>query len=304
MWDPGQYRRFADERSRPFADLLARVRAQSPQLVVDLGCGPGELTATLASRWPDAEVRGVDSSAEMIAAAQALLRAGGPAAPAAVGLGSRLSFTLADAADWQPDQPPDVIISNAVLQWIPDHLRVLARWAGLLAAGGWLAIQVPANFDQPSHVILRELAGSAAWKEQLAGVRLNRQAAEPAEYLDVLARAGCEVDAWETTYLHVLQGADPVLDWYRGTGLRPVLAALPPGRRPSSPRNTGPGCARLTRRSRTGRCSRSGGSSRSPSAVSGCELPAGCGGDPRWHCGRRAGGPAVAASGRPGPFLA
>ena len=229
MWDPGQYRRFGDERSRPFVDLLARVRAQSPQLVVDLGCGPGELTATLARRWPDAEVRGVDSSAEMIAAAQALLRTGDPAAPAAVGLGGRLSFTLGDAADWQPDQPPDVIVSNAVLQWIPDHLRVLARWAGLLQAGGWLAIQVPANFDQPSHVILRELAGSAAWKEQLAGVRLNRQAAEPAEYLDVLAQAGCEVDAWETTYLHVLHGADPVLDWYRGTGLRPVLAALPSG---------------------------------------------------------------------------
>jgi trans-aconitate 2-methyltransferase len=232
MWDPGQYRRFADERSRPFADLLARVPAQSPRLVVDLGCGPGDLTATLASRWPEAEVRGVDSSAEMIEAAQALLAAdaadhheGTPAAS----LARRLSFTLADAADWQPDLPPDVIISNAVLQWIPDHLRILGRWAGVLAAGGWLAIQVPANFDQPSHVILRELAGSPAWKEQLAGVRLNRQAAEPAGYLDVLARAGCEVDAWETTYLHVLPGADPVLDWYLGTGLRPVLAALPPG---------------------------------------------------------------------------
>jgi trans-aconitate 2-methyltransferase len=232
MWDPGQYRRYAGERSRPFADLLARVRAESPGLVLDLGCGSGELTATLSSRWPDAEVRGVDSSAEMISAAQALLTpesAAGQGTPAADGLGNRLSFTLADAAAWQPDQPADVIVSNAVLQWIPDHLSVLARWAGLLSAGGWLAIQVPANFDQPSHVILRELAGSPAWSERLAGVRLNRQAAEPAEYLDVLARAGCEVDAWETTYLHVLHGADPVLDWYRGTGLRPVLAALQPG---------------------------------------------------------------------------
>jgi trans-aconitate 2-methyltransferase len=232
MWDPGQYRRYAEERSRPFADLLARVRAESPRLVLDLGCGSGELTATLASRWPDAEVRGVDSSAEMISAARALVAPGAaasPCAPAADGLGRRLSFTLADAATWQPGQPADVIISNAVLQWIPDHLRVLARWAGLLSAGGWLAIQVPANFDQPSHVILRELASSRTWSEQLAGVRLNRQAAEPTEYLDVLARAGCAVDAWETTYLHVLHGGDPVLDWYRGTGLRPVLAALPPG---------------------------------------------------------------------------
>jgi trans-aconitate 2-methyltransferase len=233
MWDPGQYRRFADERSRPFADLLARVRAEHPKLVVDLGCGPGELTATLASRWPDAEVLGVDSSAEMIAAAQVLLAAepaGGPGGRALEAAASgRLSFTLADAADWRPDRLADVIISNAVLQWIPDHLRVLARWAGLLSAGGSLAIQVPGNFDQPSHAILRELASSPAWRPLLGGVRLNRQAAQPAAYLDVLADAGCQVDAWETTYPHLLQGTDPVLDWYRGTGLRPVLAALPPG---------------------------------------------------------------------------
>lgn len=233
MWDPGQYRRFADERTRAFVDLLARVRAESPQLVVDLGCGPGELTARLGRRWPDAEVRGVDSSAEMIDAARALLAAEpadsrGEQAPERTGSG-RLSFTLADAVDWQPERPADVIVSNAVLQWIPDHLRVLARWASMLAAGGWLAIQVPGNFDQPSHVILRELAASPAWRPLLGHVQLNRQTAAPAAYLDVLARAGCEVDAWETTYLHVLRGADPVLDWYRGTGLRPILAALPPG---------------------------------------------------------------------------
>ena len=197
---------------------------------MDLGCGPGELTATLASRWPDAEVRGVDSSAEMIAAAQALLAADGRTGRGrAPEMGSgRLSFTLGDAADWTRP-PADVIISNAVLQWIPDHLR---SWPGGLAcsaAGGWLGIQVPGNFDQPSHVILRELAGSPAWNEQLAGVRLNRQAAEPDRVPGRAGRAGCQVDAWETTYLHVLHGADPVLDWYQGTGLRPVLAALPPG---------------------------------------------------------------------------
>jgi trans-aconitate 2-methyltransferase len=216
MWDPGQYRRFAGERSRPFADLLARVRAEDPRLVLDLGCGPGELTATLARRWPAADVLGVDNSAEMIAEAQRLAA-------------GRLRFTLADVRQWQPDRPAGVIISNAVLQWVPDHLDVLARWAHFLAPGGWLAIQVPANFDQPSHVILRELAGSAAWRPLLTGVRLNRQAAEPAEYLDVLARAGLTVDAWETTYLHVLQGENPVLEWYRGTGLRPALSALSPG---------------------------------------------------------------------------
>jgi trans-aconitate 2-methyltransferase len=219
MWDPGQYQRFADERSRPFFDLLARVGAEDPGLVVDLGCGPGTLTVTLASRWRGAEVRGVDSSAEMIAAARAL--------PA--GEGHRLSFSLGDVREWEPAGRVDVIVSNAVLQWIPGHLSVLARWASFLPAGGWLAFQVPGNFDQPSHAALRELAGSDRWRPLLDGVQLNRQAADPAEYLDLLAPAGFDVDAWETTYLHVLHGDDPVVDWYKGTGLRPVLAALPPG---------------------------------------------------------------------------
>jgi trans-aconitate 2-methyltransferase len=121
-----------------------------------------------------------------------------------------------------------VIVSNAVLQWVPDHLTVVARWAGFLQPGGWMAFQVPANYDQPSHAVLRELAASDRWRPLLGDVPLNRQAADPAEYLDLLARAGLEVDAWETTYLHVLHGEDPVLDWYKGTGLRPVLAVLQP----------------------------------------------------------------------------
>ena len=219
MWDPELYQRFGDERSRPFFDLVGRVAAESPEVVVDLGCGPGTLTATLARRWPGAEVRGIDSSAEMIEAAQTL--------PAD---GQRLRFALGDVRDWKPDGRADVIVSNAVLQWIPDHLVVLARWAGFLPAGGWLAFQVPGNFDQPSHRALRELAGSGRWRPLLAGVQFNRQAADPAQYVDLLARAGFEVDAWETTYLHVLHGDDAVLDWYRGTGLRPAIAALPPGR--------------------------------------------------------------------------
>lgn len=219
MWDPDQYQRFGDERSRPFFDLVGRVAAENPEVVVDLGCGPGPLTAALARRWPRAEVRGIDSSAEMIEAAQALrAEAGG-----------RLSFALGDVRDWKPDGGVDVIVCNAVLQWVPGHLGVLARWAGALQPGGWLAFQVPGNFDQPSHRALRELAASSRWRALLAGVQLNRQAGDPAEYLGLLAGAGFEVDAWETTYLHVLHGDDPVVDWYKGTGLRPVLAALPPG---------------------------------------------------------------------------
>jgi trans-aconitate 2-methyltransferase len=219
MWDPDQYRHFGDERSRPFFDLVGRVAAEHPAVVVDLGCGPGTLTAALARRWPSAEVRGIDNSPEMVKVAQAL----------PVDSGQRLSFALGDVRDWAPDGVVDVIVSNAVLQWVPDHLAVLARWAGFVSEGGWLAVQVPGNFDQPSHVVLREIVGSGRWRPLLAGVQLNRSTASPAEYLDLLAGMGFEVDAWETTYLHVLHGDDAVVDWYQGTGLRPVLAALNPG---------------------------------------------------------------------------
>jgi trans-aconitate 2-methyltransferase len=221
MWDPAQYLKFADERSRPFYDLAGRIGTADPALVVDLGCGPGQLTATLAERWPSAEVVGIDSSAEMIDAAK---RAGygGDA------LAGRLSFQTGDVRDWRPGRPVDVIVSNAVLQWVPGHEDLLPHWAGWLAPGGWLAFQLPGNFDQPSHAVLRELAASDRWRERLAAVEFNRQPGDPARYLDLLARLGLAVDAWETTYLHVLQGPDPVTGWYKGTGLRPALAALPP----------------------------------------------------------------------------
>ncbi|HTX84897.1 MAG TPA: methyltransferase domain-containing protein, partial [Streptosporangiaceae bacterium] len=194
MWDPAQYLHFADERSRPFYDLAGRIGAIAPGYVVDLGCGPGNLTASLAVRWPQAEVLGVDSSAEMIAAAQQADYA------AAAGQG-QLSFAVSDVNDWQPARPPDVIISNAVLQWVPNHLELLPRWAADLAPGGWLAFQLPGNFDQPTHAVLRELATSPRWRDRLSGVQLNRQAGEPGEYLDLLGRLGLIVDAWETTYL-------------------------------------------------------------------------------------------------------
>jgi trans-aconitate 2-methyltransferase len=219
MWDPAQYLSFADERSRPFFDLAGRIAATSPATVVDLGCGPGQLTASLAARWPDANVLGIDSSAAMIARAQAIDDSG------MAGRGT-LRFRIEDVVDWKADSPVDVIISNALLQWVPDHLELLPRWVGWLADGGWLAFQLPGNFDQPSHAVLRELASSDRWRAALGGIQLNRQSADPGDYLDLLARLGLAVDAWETTYLHVLRGPDPVTEWYKGTGLRPVLAAL------------------------------------------------------------------------------
>ncbi|MDR2984373.1 MAG: trans-aconitate 2-methyltransferase [Nocardiopsaceae bacterium] len=223
MWDPARYRQFGAERSRPFHELVARVGVTEPGFVADLGCGPGELTAGLCERWPTAEVLGVDNSAEMIAAA------GKVVAGLQDGLRRRLRFELADVSDWKPARPVDVVVSNAMLQWLPEHEKLLSRWAGYLAPGGWLAFAVPGNFDEPTHRLLRELAALPRWRDPLAGVAFNRQAADPAEYLDLLAREGCAVDAWETTYLQVLEGDDPVLRWYKGTGLRPVIAALDDG---------------------------------------------------------------------------
>ncbi|HST49068.1 methyltransferase domain-containing protein [Jatrophihabitans sp.] len=211
QWDPAQYARFSDERSRPFFDLVGQIGAGSPGVVVDLGCGSGELTAVLASRWPAARVRGLDSSAAMI--------------EQTVG-GDRLSFGWGDAADFDAGGV-DVLVSNALLQWVPGHQELLVRWAGQLNAGSWLAFGVPANFGSPSHRLMRELAGSDRWASRLAGVLRHADAvAEPAEYLELLVTAGLRVNAWQTSYLHVLSGPDPVLEWVRGTGLRPVLAAL------------------------------------------------------------------------------
>ena len=218
MWDPSKYRQFADERSRPFYELVGRIGATAPGLVADLGCGPGELTAELSRRWPEAEVIGVDSSAEMIAATESVVSSG---------RWPRVSFVLQDAWQWTPSRPVDVIVSNAMLQWVPGHQALVARWAGWLSQGGWLAIQVPANFGDPTHRLIRELSASPRWAPLIGDLGLTRQADEPTEYLDLLTQAGCaSVDAWETTYLHVLEGEDAVLRWISGAGLRPILAAL------------------------------------------------------------------------------
>jgi trans-aconitate 2-methyltransferase len=213
-WDPEQYGRYADERGRPFRDLLARVFADRPRRAVDLGCGPGTLTALLSDRWPDAVIEGVDSSAEMIAKARPLAT-------------DRLSFRVGDVADWAPPPDADVVVSNATLQWVPGHRELIARWAAALPTGGWLAFQVPGNFAAAGHRLMRELAGAPRWAERLAGVLRHHDAvAEPLEYARVLDASGLRADVWETTYLHVLTGPDPVLEWLRGTGLRPVLAVL------------------------------------------------------------------------------
>jgi trans-aconitate 2-methyltransferase len=215
VWDPADYLRHAGDRARPFADLLARVGATGPRVVVDLGCGTGELTASLARRWPSAQVTGIDTSAEMLA------EAGPWAVP------GRVSFARGDVRTWTPDGPVDVLVTNAVLQWVPGHEDLLRRWAGELAPDGWLAVQVPGGFRAATHVLLAELCRSPRWAERLADAAPRTDAVlEPAGYLDVLTGAGLAADVWETTYLHVLAGPDPVLGWVRSTALRPALERL------------------------------------------------------------------------------
>ena len=215
-WDPEHYLTYADERARPFVELLSRIEARDPRTVVDLGCGPGNLTAMLAARWPGARVLGVDSSAEMVAAAR---RDHGEAA----------AFEVGDLRDWAaPDGGVDVLVSNATLQWLPDHLHLLPALVGRVAPGGWLAFQVPGNFDQPSHGVRVELAAEPPYAEHDPASGIHGSHA-PDAYLDALATTGCVVDVWETTYLHVLQGDDPVYDWVSGTGARPTIQSLPDG---------------------------------------------------------------------------
>jgi trans-aconitate 2-methyltransferase len=214
MWDPDQYGLYADERGRPYHELVGRVAADRPGLVVDLGCGDGSLTATLAERWPEATVLGVDSSEAMLA------EAAGRATP-------RLSFASGRIEGWRPDRPVDVLVSNAALHWVPDHRSHLPRLVEMLAPGGWLAVQMPGNGDAPSHRLLTALRRSPRWRDRVgAGPERWPDVADPAEYARQLLCLGCRVDAWETTYVHVLTGPDPVLEWTRGTALRPVLAQL------------------------------------------------------------------------------
>ncbi|MCT2584885.1 trans-aconitate 2-methyltransferase [Actinophytocola gossypii] len=210
MWDPGTYLAFADHRSRPFFDLLNRVPADAPRRVADLGCGPGNLTATLARRWPSAVVEALDSSAEMVQAARE----------------RGLAAEVGDVGEWTPRQDTDVVVSNAVLQWVPGHESLLARWVGQLPAGAWLAFQVPGNFGAPSHREIRALAAAGRWNLESVVLREDDAVLDPAGYADLLADLGCEVDAWETTYLHRLTGADAVLEWVTGTALRPIRANL------------------------------------------------------------------------------
>jgi trans-aconitate 2-methyltransferase len=220
-WDPEQYLRHAIHRTRPFQELLARVPelpAARPR-IADIGCGPGNVTLLLVHRWPGAHITGYDNSQEMLDAAQAY-------AGSTPG-GGTLDFRQADATQWHPDESYDLIVSNAALQWVPGHADRFPDWVGHLTPGGTLAFQVPGNFTAPSHTLLRDLCAAPQWRERLAGPGVRPvPVLDPEAYLDRLTGLGLDVDAWETTYMQILPGDDAVLEWTKGTALRPVLTAL------------------------------------------------------------------------------
>ena len=213
-WNAAQYLHFAEERTRPCRDLAAAVTLDAPRRVVDLGCGPGNSTAVLAARWPGAEITGLDSSEAMIAAA----RRDAP----------QRAWEVGDIAAWRAEAPFDLVFSNAALQWVPDHEGLYPRLFGQVASGGALAVQVPNNIDAAAHRGIREVAGRREWLARFPpGAIREWHAHTPPFYYDLLAPLAARLDIWETEYLHVLPGAAAIVEWYKGSGLRPFLDALP-----------------------------------------------------------------------------
>ncbi len=211
-WSAEQYLKFEDERTRPARDLLNGVPLAAPRTVVDVGCGPGNSTELLAARYPEAAVSGFDSSAEMLVAARKRL--------------PKVAFAQADVATWTPSVPPDLIYANAVFQWVPEHVAVLARLARALAPGGALAVQMPDNLDEPSHRAMRDTAAEKAFADAFRVALVREALPAVGVYYDALKPIAARVEIWRTTYHHALEGADAIVEWVKGTGLRPFLDRL------------------------------------------------------------------------------
>jgi trans-aconitate 2-methyltransferase len=211
-WEPQTYLRYADIRFRAGLDLIARLPQASYATVYDLGCGTGHLTQVLADRFPDAHVFGVDSSSQMLAEARREF--------------PKISWIQADITSWRPDRAPDLIFSNAALHWVPNHEKLVVGLVQLLRAGGVLAVQMPRHFESPSHVQLKDLVQQKRWRAKLEPLLLA-EVPSPGTYWKWLSPYTADLDIWETIYLQVLQGSDPVVDFMRGTALRPFLTVLP-----------------------------------------------------------------------------
>ncbi len=211
-WDPAQYLAFGGHRLRPALELLLRIPLTDPARVVDLGCGAGNVTTHLRNRWPRAEIVGIDNSPQMLE----------EAARAEPGV----KWVEADLTTWEPDAAPDVLYANASLHWVEDQRGLFSRLMGWLAPGGALAVQMPRNFDQPSHTLMNDAAAAGPWAERLARVEQRVPVEDPESYHDLLAPLAAQVDVWETRYLQVLEGDNPVAEFTKGSWLKPKLDAL------------------------------------------------------------------------------
>ncbi len=217
-WSAEQYLKFEDERTRPARDLLAQVPLATAERVADLGCGPGNSTELLVARFPGADVEGVDTAPDMLEAARRRL--------------PDCRFVAADLSAWMPQEPVDLLFANAVFQWVPDHLAVLARLMDGLRPGGVLAVQMPDNLGEPTHLLMEETARSPGFSDAFAGRIIRRpQLPEPRAYVERLDAGAARIDLWHVVYQHRLAGADAIVEWVKGTGLRPYLDALPAERR-------------------------------------------------------------------------
>ena len=216
-WDPKQYLKFSQPRLRPAIDLLARVDCDAPRLVYDLGCGAGNVTALLVQRWPDAQIIGVDASAAMLAQAAEVL--------------PQLQWQQHSLADWRPPADADIIYSNAALHWLPDHQRLFPALVQALAPGGVLAVQMPRNFAAPSHTLIDATARTGPWRSILEPLLGAAPVATPQFYYSLLAPLTQQLDIWESEYLQVLSGEDPIKQWTKGTWLMPFLDRLDPPER-------------------------------------------------------------------------
>jgi trans-aconitate 2-methyltransferase len=217
-WNAEQYLKFEDERTRPSRDLLTQIPLTDARKVVDIGCGPGNSTELLVKRWPQAEVIGIDTSSDMLRQAKERLPG--------------VNFIEANIAHWIPTAGTDVLFGNAIFQWVPNHLKQLQRLLGALAPGGVLAVQMPDNLDEPSHVQMREVAHLEPWRKTLAeAAQLRDSLPRPGTYYDALRPLCARLEIWHTVYNHVLEDAGAVVEWVKGTGLRPFLDPLEPSER-------------------------------------------------------------------------
>jgi len=211
-WNPLQYLKFGGERLRPAHDLLARVRLEAPQYIVDLGCGTGTVTALLCARWPDAQIMGIDNSEQMLDRARAAL--------------PDVAWKLDDLAEWVPAAPVDLLVSNAALHWLDDHATLFPRLLSHLRPGGVLAVQMPAQHDAPSHQIGYDLAESTRWRDRLGGLVRRRPILDPHEYYSLLRTQVSSLDLWFTEYVQALTGENPVAEFTKGSFVGTWLSAL------------------------------------------------------------------------------